>query len=62
MDVPLTPELEKLVRGKVELQKLRRRIDMGLGEALRGETADGESFTQGLLEDLDAKESKRKTG
>ena len=90
MNVHLTPELEKLVQGKVEsgrynsasevvrealrlmeqkdelravqLQELRNRIDKGLSEAGRVEAADGDAFMQGLLKDLDSKESKRKAG
>jgi antitoxin ParD1/3/4 len=89
MNVHLTPELEKLVQGKVEsgrynsasevvrealrlmeqrdelraiqLQELRNRIDKGLKEAGRGKVADGDVFMQGLLEDLDARKSKRKS-
>lgn len=46
----------------IQLQELRSRIDKGLGGATHGKVADGEAFTQGQLEDLDAKESKRKAG
>ena len=45
-----------------ELQELRSRIDKGLAQAERGESADGEAFMQGLIEDLDSRESKRKAG
>ncbi len=44
----------------IQLQHLRSRIDQGIGEAVRGEVADGEVFVQGLRGDLDARESKRK--
>ena len=46
----------------IQLQELRKRLDKGLAQAERGEGADGEVFMQGLLEDLDARESKRKAG
>ena len=46
----------------IQLQELRKRMDKGLAQAERGEGADGEVFMQGLLEDLDARESKRKAG
>jgi antitoxin ParD1/3/4 len=36
-----------------EIQELRNRMDKGLAEARRGESADGETFMQGMLEDLD---------
>jgi antitoxin ParD1/3/4 len=36
-----------------EIQELRNRMDKGLAEARRGESADGETFMQGILEDLD---------
>jgi antitoxin ParD1/3/4 len=90
MNVHLTPELEKLVQGKVEsgrynsasevvrealrlmeqkdelravqLHELRSRIGKGLAEAGCGQVADGDVFMQGLLEDLDRLESKRKAG
>ena len=45
-----------------QLQELRKRIDKGLSEADLGQGADGEKFTQGLIEDLDTRESKRKAG
>ena len=45
----------------IQLQELRNRIDKGLSEAERGQGADGETFAQGLMEDLDARESKRKS-
>ena len=90
MNFHLTPELEQLVKTKVQsgrynsasevvrdalrlmeqeddlrtiqLQELRKRTDKGLAQAERGEGVDGEVFMQGLLEDLDARESKRKAG
>ena len=36
--------------------------DKGLAQAERGEGIDGEGFMQGLIEDLDTRESKRKAG
>ena len=46
----------------LQLRELRKRIDKGLSEAELGLGADGEQFTQGLIEDLDTRESKRKAG
>ena len=46
----------------IQLQDLRRRLDKGLGQAERGEGADGDVFIQGLIDDLDIRESKRKAG
>ena len=43
----------------IQLQELRNRIDKGLSEAGRGETVDGERFMQGLLDDLDTRETKQ---
>ena len=46
----------------VQLQELRSRIDKGLAQAERGEAADGETFMQGLMADLDTRGAKRKAG
>ena len=46
----------------VQLQQLRGRIDNGLAEASRGEGSDGETFMQGLIEDLDTRDVKRNAG
>jgi len=46
----------------IQLQELRKRMDKGFAQAERGEGVDGEIFMQGLLEDLDARESKRQAG
>ena len=46
----------------VQLHELRSRIDEGLAQAERGEGVDGEVFMQGLIADIDLRESKRKTG
>ena len=46
----------------IQLLELRKRMDKGLAQAERGEGVDGEVFMQGLLEDLDTRESKRKAG
>ncbi len=46
----------------IQLTELRSRIDKGLAEAGRGEGVDGETFMHGLIEDLDAREAKRKAG
>lgn len=51
----------KPITRDAQLQELRNRIDKGLSEAERGETVDGETFMQGLLDDLDARETMRKT-
>ncbi len=90
MNVHLTPELEQLVKEKVnsgrynsasevvrealrlmeqkdevravQLQQLRSRIDKGLAEAGRGEGVDGDTFIQGLIDDLDGHDVKRNAG
>ena len=46
----------------IQLQGLRSRMDKGLAQADRGEGVDGAIFMQGLIDDLDALESKRKAG
>jgi antitoxin ParD1/3/4 len=46
----------------IQLQELRGRMDKGLAQAERGEGADGETFMQRLVEDLDARRAKRKAG
>ena len=46
----------------IQLRELRNRIDMGLAEAGRGEAMDGETFMQGLIEDLDTQEANHKAG
>ena len=46
----------------LQLQELRKRIDRGLSESDLGLGVDGEEFTQGLIEDLDTREAKRKAG
>jgi antitoxin ParD1/3/4 len=46
----------------VQLQELRSRIDKGISELGRGEGADGETFMQGLIEDLDTRQGTRKAG
>ncbi len=46
----------------IQLQELRKRIDEGLGQAGRGESADGEAFMEGLIDDLDARGGKRQAG
>ena len=45
-----------------QLHELRSRIDEGLAQAERGEGVDGDIFMQGLIDDLDARESNRKAG
>ena len=90
MNVHLTPELEQLVKEKVnsgrynsasevvrealrlmeqkdevravQLQQLRSRIDKGLAEAGCGEGVDGDTFIQGLIDDLDGHDAKRNAG
>jgi len=44
----------------IQRHELRNRIGQGLSEAARGERVDGEIFMQRLLDDLDARETKRK--
>lgn len=46
----------------IQLQEFRRRIDRGLDEMDRGEGVEGEPFMQSLMEDLDSRPAKRKTG
>ena len=46
----------------IQLHELRLRIDEGLAQAERGEGVDGDVFMQGLIDDLDARESKRNAG
>ena len=45
-----------------QLQELRDRIDKGLAEAQQGETVDGQTFMQGLIDDFDSREATRKAG
>jgi hypothetical protein len=45
-----------------QLQELRNRSDKGLAEADQGEAVDGETFMQGLIDDLDSREAQRKVG
>ena len=46
----------------IQLQELRSRIDKALAEAQQGEAIDGETFMQGLIDDLDSREATRKVG
>jgi hypothetical protein len=46
----------------IQLQELRKRIDRGLSEIDRGQSVDGELFMQGLIEDLDERETRRRAG
>ncbi|HUQ90329.1 MAG TPA: type II toxin-antitoxin system ParD family antitoxin [Bryobacteraceae bacterium] len=46
----------------IQLRELRSRIDKGLAQAERGEGVDGEVFLQGLIEELNVRDSKRKAG
>ena len=46
----------------VRLRQLRSRIDKGLAEAGRSEGVDGDTFMQGLIEDLDNRDAKRNAG
>jgi len=46
----------------IQLPVLRNRIDKGLSQLDRGHGVEGDVFTQGFIDDLDAGESKRKTG
>ncbi len=43
-------------------QEIRRKIGEGLESLRRGEGRDGEEFMQGMLEELDLHEAKRKAG
>jgi hypothetical protein len=53
---------QKAELSTIQLQELRNRIDKGLAEAQQGEGVDGEAFMQGLIDDLDSREAKRKAG
>ena len=46
----------------IQLQGLRERMDKGLAQAGRVEGVDGEEYMQGLIDDLDSRQSKRKAG
>lgn len=46
----------------IQLQELRNRIDKGLSQLDRGDGVDGDVFMQGLIDDLDTRESKRNAG
>jgi antitoxin ParD1/3/4 len=37
----------------IQLQELRSRMDRALAESARGESADGERFMQGLMDELE---------
>jgi antitoxin ParD1/3/4 len=43
----------------IQLQELRNRMDRALGEAARGEGSDGETFMQGMLDELDAGQTRK---
>ena len=45
---------------QIQLQELRNRMDRGLSEADRGLGTDGTAFMEGLIKDLDSRESKCK--
>lgn len=45
-----------------ELARLRSRIDQSLLEAERGEVTDGDEFMEGLIRELDASVSDRRSG
>lgn len=45
-----------------QLREFRTELDRRLMEADRGEGVDGDTFMQGLRDDLDDKESKRRAG
>jgi antitoxin ParD1/3/4 len=49
------------VRG-AHVNALRARIDDGLAALDRGESVDGETFMQGMLDELDSREAKHKPG
>jgi antitoxin ParD1/3/4 len=42
----------------IQIQGLRTRVEQGLAEAGRGETVDGETFMEGLTEDLDSRKAR----
>jgi antitoxin ParD1/3/4 len=46
----------------IQLQELRKRMDNGLAQAERGESADGELFMKKMIEQLDTRKDKRKAG
>ena len=43
----------------IQLQELRNRMDRALGESARAEGTDGEEFLQGMLDELDARHSRK---
>jgi len=45
-----------------QLWQLRSRIDNGLADTVRRDGADGETFMQGLIDDLDTRDAKRNAG
>ncbi len=52
-----------LLEGReADLKEFRARVDEGLASLDRGEGVDGEEFMQRMLDELDAKEAKRKAG
>ena len=46
----------------IQLQGLRAWMDNGLAQAGRGEGIDGDVYMQGLIADLDSRQSKHKAG
>ena len=46
----------------IQLQGLRERMDKGLAQAGRVDGVDGDVYMQGLIDDLDSRQSKRKAG
>jgi len=50
------------IERETDLKELRARMDEGLASLDRGESVDGETFMQAMLDELDAKEAQRKAG
>ena len=46
----------------IRLNEFRSRIDEGLAQSERGEGVDGEVLMQGLIDDIEARESRRNAG
>jgi antitoxin ParD1/3/4 len=54
--------LHLLEQRDADLKEFRARVDEGLASLDRGEGVDGEVFMHAMLDELDAKEAKRKAG
>ncbi|HTB10739.1 MAG TPA: type II toxin-antitoxin system ParD family antitoxin [Bryobacteraceae bacterium] len=54
--------LHLLEQREADLKEFRARVDEGLASLDRGEGVDGEVFMKAMLDELDAREAKRKVG